>query len=201
MWVGTGWSGRVGSLVVVSIPRPLVADDDGAADAAVAGVLAAYAAGEAEVAGVAAVLAEVRLLVPVVAVLTEAETGEDGLRREKESEMALPVLVGGDGRRAVPAFTGAEALRRWRADARPIQVLTPQVCQAAISENAAAVVVDVAGPVPFVLEGSLLHAMAATGKPLTDLGALVESLRPHADVTVARPGRRRLLPRLRRQRG
>ena len=101
----------------------------------------------------------------------------------------------------MPAFTGTEAVRRWRADARPIQALTPQVCQAASSEKAAAVVIDVAGPVPFGLEGSLLHAMAATGKPLTDLGALVESLRPHADVTVARPGKRRLLPRLRRRKG
>ncbi|MEO3814526.1 SseB family protein [Sphaerisporangium sp. B11E5] len=184
-----------------SIPQPLVPDDDGAADAAVADVLAAYAAGKADAAGVAAVLADVRLLVPVVALLTEAETGADGLRREKESEMALPVLVGADGRKAVPAFTGADALTRWRPDARPIQVLTPQVCRAALGENAAAVVVDVAGPVPFVLEGPLLHALAATGKPLETLDGLVQSLKRHADVTVARPVKRNLLQRLRRPRG
>ncbi|MFC6086422.1 SseB family protein [Sphaerisporangium aureirubrum] len=185
-----------------SIPQPLVPDDDGAADAAVTAVLASYAAGEADAAAVVAALASVRLLVPVVAVLTEAETGADGLRREKESEMALPVLVGADGRRAVPAFTGTAALRRWRPDARPIQTLTPQVCGAALGENAAAVVIDVAGPVPFAIEGPLLHAMAATAHPLTDrrsLDTLIHSLTQHAEVTVTRPARRRLLPRFRRQ--
>jgi hypothetical protein len=190
---------------VPSIPQPLVPDDDGAADAAVAAVLAAHAAGEADAGEVAAALAEVRLLVPVVALLTEAETGADGLRREKESEMALPVLVGADGRRAVPAFTGTEALRRWRPDARPIQSLTPQVCRAALGENAAAVIIDVAGPVPFALEGPLLHAMAAAGQALPDqraLDTLIQSLTPHADVTIAhpRPVERRIFPRLRRPR-
>ncbi|GAA0324123.1 SseB family protein [Actinoallomurus spadix] len=109
-----------------------------------------------------AALADTRLLVPVVAVLTEDET-VDGLRREKESEMALPTLVGQDGRRAVLAFTSTESLARWRPDARPVAVHARQACQAAVDESADALVVDVAGPVPYAIEGARLHVLANGG--------------------------------------
>ncbi|WP_084960528.1 SseB family protein [Thermoactinospora rubra] len=144
-----------------SIPQPLRPDDDGSADPAVAAALSAFAAGTADATAVLSALSGARLLVPVVAILTETEVGAHGLRQEKESEMALPKLVGKDGREAVLAFTGTEALARWRPDARPIQATTPRVCQAAVQEGAAAVVVDVAGPVSFVIEGPVLRALAA----------------------------------------
>ncbi|MFG1615352.1 SseB family protein [Nonomuraea wenchangensis] len=144
-----------------SIPRPLDPADDGGAPPAVAAALAAHRDGTGDVAAVLNALAGARLLVPVVALLTRSEVGEHGLRQEKESEMALPKLVGQDGRHAVPAFTGTDALTRWRPDARPIQSTTLQVCRAAAQEGAAAVVIDVAGPVPFVIEGAVLEALAA----------------------------------------
>ncbi|MEV7006397.1 SseB family protein [Streptosporangium sp. NPDC051022] len=161
-----------------SIPQPLVPEDDGSADAAVSSALAAFSAGTADAGAVMAALSGARLLVPVVALLTESEVGAHGLRQEKESEMALPKLVGKDGREAVLAFTGTESLKRWRPDARPIQATTPQVCQAAVHEDAAAVVIDVAGPVSFVIEGGVLRAFAAVGS------GTVDRLGP--EVTVAR---------------
>ncbi|MCW2879792.1 MAG: hypothetical protein JWQ95_3892 [Sphaerisporangium sp.] len=171
-----------------SIPQPLVPGDDGSADASVAAALAAFAAGTADVTVVASALSTARLLVPVVALLTESEVGEHGLKQEKESEMALPVLVGADGRKAVPAFTGAESLAMWRRDARPMQAATPQVCRAALGEEAAAVVIDVAGPVPFVIEGSVLRALASIGQVRGEesIQALLRGLTEHAEVTVAR---------------
>jgi hypothetical protein len=171
---------------VPAIPQPLRPDDDGAADAAVASALSAFHAGTASAADVVAVISKARLLVPVVALLTDAEMGEHGLKREKESEMALPKLVGKDGREAVLAFTGAEPMRMWRADARPVQATAPQVCQAARHENAAAVVVDVAGPVPFVIEGSMLHALATIEEAKRDASALDRLAEAVPDVTVAR---------------
>ncbi|MDP9866803.1 MULTISPECIES: SseB family protein [Streptosporangium] len=161
-----------------SIPQPLVPDDDGSADASVASALAALSAGTADAGEVISALGGARLLVPVVALLTESEVGEHGLRQEKESEMALPKLIGADGREAVLAFTGTESLKLWRPDARPIQATTLQVCQAAVHENAAAVVIDVAGPVPFVIEGSVLRAFAAVES------GTIDQLGP--EVTVAR---------------
>ncbi|WP_424530735.1 SseB family protein [Sphaerisporangium viridialbum] len=172
-----------------SIPQPLVPGDDGSADASVAAALAAFAAGTADSTDVVSALSTARLLVPVVALLTESEVGEHGLRQEKESEMALPVLVGADGRKAVPAFTGAESLKLWRADARPMQAVTPQVCRAALGEEAAAVVIDVAGPVPFAIEGGMLRALASIGHVTAEgegIQALLNGLAEHAEVTVAR---------------
>jgi hypothetical protein len=78
--------------------------------------------------------------------------------------MALPTLIGNDGRKAIIAFTGGETLRRWKADARPVPVPAPRVWAAAISE-ADAVVIDVAGPVPMVVEGARLHALANGAPP------------------------------------
>src|SRR4051812_12672219 len=105
---------RVGSRTVPVIPVPLRPDDDGSADAAVVSALSAFQSGTAAAAEVLAVLSEARLLVPVVALLTESELGEHGLKQDKESEMALPKLIGKDGREAVIAFTGVESMKLWR---------------------------------------------------------------------------------------
>ncbi|MEV0197573.1 SseB family protein [Nonomuraea sp. NPDC050691] len=175
-----------------SIPQPLDPDDDGRAAPALAAVLASYQEGTAGAADVLAALTGARLLVPVVALLTESEVGEHGLRQEKESEMALPKLVGKDGREAVLAFTGTDALTRWRPDARPVQATTPQVCQAATHERAAAVVVDVAGPVPFVIEGEVLEALAAVASGTLDQVAGVTVARMQA---APAPRRRRWFSR------
>ncbi|SEK95242.1 SseB family protein [Nonomuraea pusilla] len=163
-----------------SIPQPLDPNDDGGVAPAVAAALSGYQAGTADATEVLSALSGARLLVPVVALLVETEVGEHGLRQEKESEMALPKLVGKDGRQAVLAFTGTDALTRWRPDARPIQATTLQVCRAAAQEQAAAVVVDVAGPVPFVIEGEVLKALAAVESGTLDQldGVTVARIRP-----------------------
>lgn len=145
-----------------SIPQPAFPDDDGSAPAELETALRAYAEGHGGEHAILAALGGARLLVPVVAVLTEEETVA-GLRREKESEMALPTLVGDDGRRAVLAFTSAATLARWRADARPVAVRAVDACRAALDEPADAVVIDVAGPVPYPIEGARLRVVAEGG--------------------------------------
>ena len=130
--------------------------DAGAADAALAAALDAYWEGQGSERAALVALAGARLLVPVVAILTEQD--EDG--GEKSSEMALPTLVGHDGRLAITAFTCVDALARWRPDARPLPVEADRVWQAAVGEDQA-VVIDIAGPVPFVVDGTRLAALAA----------------------------------------
>jgi hypothetical protein len=127
---------------------PSFRDDDGAADAAVLAAMRAFAAGEGSETAALAELARSRLLVPVVAVLAE-----------QVSEMAMPTLIGMDGRRAVPAFTSLESMRSWRASARPVPVAARHVWQAAVADSCA-VVIDVAGPVPLAVEGARLAALA-----------------------------------------
>jgi hypothetical protein len=123
--------------------------------------LAAYAAGAATEHAVLTAVAASRLLVPVVAVLAEANA--DGT--EKETEMALPTLIGNDGRKAVIAFTSTDTVRRWRADARPVPVPAARLWPAVAAEQADAVVIDVAGPVPLVVEGARLRALASGAPP------------------------------------
>lgn len=141
------------------VSRPV--GDTGEADPAVTAALAAYAAGQATERATLAAIAATRLLVPVMAVLTEG--GEDGA--EKETEMALPTLIGNDGRKAVIAFTGAETLTRWRPEARPVPVPAARLWPAVQAEQADAVVIDVAGPVQVVIDGGRLTALASGQSP------------------------------------
>ena len=87
--------------------------------------------------------------------------------------MALPTLIGNDGRTAIIAFTGLEPMRCWRPDARPVATPAARVWHAAVVEGQS-VVIDVAGPVPFVVEGARLAALAAGEIPP----------RPHEDPDV-----------------
>jgi hypothetical protein len=153
-----------------NIPDPGFADDTGSADPALAGALTAWDADRTDPAAgrrVLEALAGARLLVPVVAVLGEVETDENGLRREKTSDMAVPTLTAPGGRRALPAFTSTEALARWRADARPVAVPLHQALQALAHEGADTLVLDLAGPVTYQLTGPALRALAE-GRTRTD---------------------------------
>ncbi|WP_433325067.1 SseB family protein [Spirillospora sp. CA-294931] len=144
-----------------TIPEPQFPADDGSPDPRLAEALAGFAAGRVGEHVVLQELYDSRLLVPVVAVLTEEEDVAPGeLRREKSSDMALPTLVGEDGRRGVLGFTSNETMKAWRADARPVAVHARQACLAALDEGAHALVVDVAGPVPFAVDGLRLHLLA-----------------------------------------
>jgi hypothetical protein len=136
------------------------AGDDGSADPRAAAALAAFAAGEGSELDALTALAAGRLLVPVVARLGEDPPGAG----EKSSEMALPTLVGADGRAAIPAFTCVASLARWRQDARPLPTEATLVWQAAMQDSCA-VVIDVAGPVPLAVEGARLAALAAGELP------------------------------------
>ena len=99
-------------------------DDDGAADPRVQAALAAYHAGQGSEQDALTALAAARLLVPVVAVLAGGSAAEG----DKNSEMALPTLIGRDGRPAVLAFTGLGTLARWRPNARPVPAEAGRVC-------------------------------------------------------------------------
>ncbi len=156
-----------------SLPDPGFAADDGAVDPAVSAALTAYAAeadadqtdrqseqrADRHLAAVA-VLQDARVLVPVVAVLGEVEYDERGLAHDKTSDMAAVLMTGRDGRTALLAFTGTSSLTRWNPEARPVPVTVRQAARAARQDGAAALLVDVAGPVLFVVEGDELAALA-----------------------------------------
>jgi SseB protein N-terminal domain len=145
-----------------SLPRPDpgLEDDDGGADPRLMLVLASYGAGESRDADVLRVLTGVRLIVAVTAVPTETVIGPDGLVLDKTVEMALPVMVGTDGRRALPAFTSVAALAAWDPAARPVPVPTQRAALGAVQEGCAFLVVDPAGPVTWVADRAQIESLA-----------------------------------------
>ncbi len=143
--------------------------DIGAPDPTLTAALAAWAADPTAdaVAQVHAALLDARLLVPVVAaLLTVDEDGEDPLATDGAASMSLPTILGRDGRVALPAFSSVEALAQWRAEARPVPIAGAEAVRAVLTEGCSALLVDVAGPVSFVVEGDALHDLAAGYVPI-----------------------------------
>lgn len=145
----------------LTVAEPRFPGDDGTADPAVRAALTAYGAGQGSEHAALTALAGSRLLVPVVAVPGEADESGSG----KSTEMALPTLVGRDGRRAVLAFTCLDALKQWRSDARPVPVPAASAWLAGTQDGASAVLIDVAGPVTLAVDGARLAALVA-GRPV-----------------------------------
>ena len=144
-----------------TIPDPGFTNDDGAASAEVTAALAAYEREPGRLVEALAVLQDARLLVPVVALLGEVQHDERGLAHDKTADMATVLMQGSDGRQALLAFTGQEGLTRWNSAARPVPVTVQTAAKAAVQDGAAALLVDVAGPVPLVVEGAVLESWAA----------------------------------------
>ena len=128
------------------------AGGEGAADPRLVAAL-----GEGRGDAVLALLTEgVRLLVPIVAVRDDVDA--DGA--DTSSHMASVSLVQPDGRRGMLAFTSLETMRAWDPTARPVPVRAGDVAAAALAEGADGVLVDIAGPIRFALDGESLHRVA-----------------------------------------
>ena len=175
--------------------------DTGKADPAVTAALEAYGTGTGGEHDALTAVANSRLLVPVVSMLSESGDsarpagGSGGASHhgtEKETEMALPTLVGRDGRPAVIAFTGTATIRRWNPEARPVPFPAARVWEYTTQEGSA-VVIDVAGPVPLVVEGARLAALAAGGQPPLphedpDVRAMIAAVTDEFDLEPGPPG-------------
>jgi len=139
----------------VSGLRPLpatspFAHDDGSADQALAGVLARYAEGRADVVDVVAALAEARLIVAILPHGREAAPTDAASRAAYDparSQAAVVGMAADDGRGAMPVFTSVAALAAWRADARPVPTPAVRAAQGALAEGWELLVLDPAGPV------------------------------------------------------
>ena len=144
--------------------------DTGAASAETRRLIAAAVAEATPLAYLRAVAALCgdRLLVPVVATATRFGETVAGLASDKEAEMSVVALQARDGRRALLAFTGLDALQSWQPEARPVPVTVDRAAQTARDEDLTAVLVDVAGPHPLVIEGEVLAELAA-GHRLVEL--------------------------------
>jgi hypothetical protein len=149
-----------------TIPDSGFAGDTGEADEELAAALSVFDGSPTDPEAYRQVLGRLRgtrLLVPVVAILGEMEGNH-----EKTSDMAAVLMTGKDGRKALLAFTSGTALQTWAqsyvgGESRPVPVTAQHAAQAAIQDGAAALLIDVAGPVMFVVEGDELNRLALGG--------------------------------------
>ena len=148
-------------------PTPIFAGDDGSTDPALAAALAA-AEGPERLQAVVAALATARVLVPVVSYLEEREEVVEHqvggasvpVAGEKSASAAMVTLATPDGRAAIPVFSGMDALRAWRADARPIPAEGVRAALAAVSDADGLLVLDPGGPVTVPVPRPAVWALA-----------------------------------------
>ena len=159
-----------GEPLVRTIPDPGFADDSGTADPRLRRVLDDHQTGTASSGTVLSVLQDARLLVPVVAVLGEVELDAQGLAHDKTSDMAAVLVRAADGSTGLLAFTSTETMARWDPDARPVPVTAATAATAAVQDGAEALLVDLAGPASYVVDGEDLTRLAA-GWRLVAVGA------------------------------
>jgi hypothetical protein len=114
-----------------TLAAPAFPDDDGLAYPALA---AAF--GDAD--AVIAAFPDVRVFVPIVAVLGEQAT--DG--SDKSADMAAVFMTGADGRRGLLTFSSVATLEEWNATARPVPVWGREAAKAALDEGASALLLD-----------------------------------------------------------
>ncbi|TXL63005.1 SseB family protein [Aeromicrobium terrae] len=117
-----------------SLAEPAFPDDDGEAYPELARALGDETA-------VAAVLPDVRVFVPVVALLGDVPADGD-----KEADMAAVLMTGADGRQALLTFSSVDAMRAWNPEARPVPVWGRDAARAALDEGASALLVDLGSP-------------------------------------------------------
>jgi hypothetical protein len=139
------------------LPESDFANDDGSPDPYIRSVLRNYAqSATAESArNLLDALLDARLLVPVVAELDSMEAGV-----EKDSHMTSVEFHAADGRRALLAFSGSDSLEAWDESARPIPRIAYTVAQSTIEQGLDALIIDVGGPVPTAIDGTLLSLLA-----------------------------------------
>lgn len=146
-------------------PNASFAGDTGAPDPVLRAIMAdAYAGGSAYPRAVAA-LCTARLLLPIVA--TGDEHG-DGPDPNRHAEMAAVLMRSAAGEKGVVVFTGIDLFTAWRPDARPVPCTLDDVAATAVETASAAIVVDVNGPSPLVIEGDVVAELAA-GRRLVEL--------------------------------
>jgi hypothetical protein len=138
-----------------SLAEPAFPDDDGTVDPALAEAFG-------DDARVLAVLGDVRVFVPVIALLGDEPAGTD-----KEADMAAVLMTGADGRNALLAFSSVATMTTWDADVRPVPVWGRQAARAALDEGASAMLLDLASPTFTVVETADVEHLAAGHRLVT----------------------------------
>lgn len=149
-------------------PNARFAGDQGDADVQARAALAQAAAAGTQQAYLDAVVAlgEARLLLPVMAA---GDDGHTGPNPERRAEFSAVLVENAAGAKALLAFTGLDSLHAWNRTARPVPCTLDELAATVHEAGAEALLVDGAGPEPFVLAEDVLDALSQ-GRRLVRLG-------------------------------
>jgi len=141
-----------------SLAAPAFPDDDGTVDP----TLAAAFGDDTQV---LAVLGDVRVFVPVVAMEEETRAESDHPPQAggapKADHVAAVLMTGADGRQALLAFSSVATMATWNGDARPVPVWGRDAARAVLTEDATALLLDLASPTFTVVETADVKHLAA----------------------------------------
>lgn len=152
-------------MTTLGSPSSDYAGDRGEPDEAVRALLATAGAGREEYLRAVAALCTARFLRPIVAI---GDDGGGGPDPERHTVLRAVQLATPDGRTGMPVFTGLDAFTAWKPDARPVPCRLDEVAATAAEQGSAAILVDLAGPHPLVIEAGLI-AELARGRRLVEL--------------------------------
>ncbi|MEO7544891.1 MAG: SseB family protein, partial [Terrimesophilobacter sp.] len=136
------------------------AGDDGSAPPKLMAAITRFREGASDAAHVVRVVAESRLLIPLLAVLGESGVNAQGRTVDKSQELSIVTVKGPDGRTVLPVFSSVAAMTAWNPDARPVPASGPRVAVAAVSEGTELVVIDPTSDTEFALRRPALWAMS-----------------------------------------
>lgn len=146
-------------------PNAAFADDHGEPDPALRSLMAS--AYESDISYLRAVVALCvgRFLLPIVATGDDSSDGPDP---DRHAETAAVLLESAVGQKGVVVFTGIDLMQQWDPKARPVPCTIDDVAATAVETDSQAVVIDVTGESPLVLERELIDQLAQ-GRRLVEL--------------------------------
>ena len=110
-----------------------------------------------EIAPLLSALCSSRIFIALV-----AEIAGESSAGDKSSDMSVACLRATDGRLGLLGFTGLDSLAEWNPRARPVPISAHDAAEAALDENAQALILDLAGPCATTL--TLPDVVALSGR-------------------------------------
>lgn len=154
---GVPWEGR-------ELHENNFANDDGSADVTLIETITKFQSGEAKNEDVVAAFSKARLLIPLLADLSESEIGEHGHKVDKSAELSIVTVGTPDDQNGLPVFSSVAAMQRWNASARPVPSDATRVAIAAASEGNTRIILDAEGPTEFAIRRPAIAAIAQEEK-------------------------------------
>ncbi len=150
---GTPWAGR-------SFDANNFAQDDGSAPKALMDALLAFREGKVNSEAVVDAIRESRLLIPLLAELTESADGAHGQKIDKSADLSIVTVATPDEQNGLPVFSSVAAMQRWNPKARPVPADARRVALAAVVEDNTRIILDPESETEFAIRRPAIAAIA-----------------------------------------